>query len=284
MRADSSRHPADGRSETGIGWRFRIDTGGTFTDCVALAPDGAVRRVKVLSTSALRGVVEEQSGSNLLRVRLKPSLPPDFLRGFRLRLLDAVPREAMRDDAREPPIDIPVIRHTAEAGRELASLELAGPLPFDVPSGTAFEVRSAEEAPLLAARIATGTLPHEALPASAMRLATTLATNALLERRGSRVALFLTRGFGDLLRIGTQQRPELFSLRMDRPEPLHERVVEVDERIAADGSALRRLEVQPLSMFDVGQPSQPGIVLGYGAIPTADIEEGLSRLRRCFDG
>ena len=44
------------------------------------------------------------------------------------------------------------------------------------------------------------------------------------------------------------------------------------------------VEVQPLSMFDVGQPSQPGIVLGYGAIPTADIEEGLSRLRRCFDG
>ena len=44
------------------------------------------------------------------------------------------------------------------------------------------------------------------------------------------------------------------------------------------------VEVQPLSMFDVGQPSQPGIVLGYGAIPTADIEEGLSRLRRCFNG
>jgi GntR family transcriptional regulator / MocR family aminotransferase len=44
------------------------------------------------------------------------------------------------------------------------------------------------------------------------------------------------------------------------------------------------VEVQPLSMFDVGPPSQPGIVLGYGAIPTADIDEGLTRLRRCFDG
>ena len=46
------------------------------------------------------------------------------------------------------------------------------------------------------------------------------------------------------------------------------------------------VEVQPLTlpMFDVGPPGQPGIVLGYGAIPTADIEEGLSRLRRCFDG
>jgi GntR family transcriptional regulator / MocR family aminotransferase len=44
------------------------------------------------------------------------------------------------------------------------------------------------------------------------------------------------------------------------------------------------VELQPLSMFDVGPPSQPGIVLGSGAIPTADIEEGLRRLRRCFDG
>ena len=44
------------------------------------------------------------------------------------------------------------------------------------------------------------------------------------------------------------------------------------------------VELQPLSMYDVGPPSEPGIVLGYGAIPTADIEEGLSRLRRCFDG
>jgi GntR family transcriptional regulator/MocR family aminotransferase len=44
------------------------------------------------------------------------------------------------------------------------------------------------------------------------------------------------------------------------------------------------VELLPLSTFDVGPPSQPGIVLGYGAIPTADIEEGLGRLRRCFDG
>jgi GntR family transcriptional regulator/MocR family aminotransferase len=50
-------------------------------------------------------------------------------------------------------------------------------------------------------------------------------------------------------------------------------------RASADG-----VELLPLSMYDVGPPSQPGIVLGYGAIPTADIEEGLSRLRRCFDG
>ena len=50
------------------------------------------------------------------------------------------------------------------------------------------------------------------------------------------------------------------------------------ERVCAHGVA-----VQPLSMYDVGPPGQPGIVLGYGAIPTADIDEGLARLRRSFD-
>jgi GntR family transcriptional regulator / MocR family aminotransferase len=51
-----------------------------------------------------------------------------------------------------------------------------------------------------------------------------------------------------------------------------------------DRASAASVAIQPLSMFDFGPPSQPGIVLGYGAIPTADIEEGLSRLRRCFDG
>ena len=65
---------------------------------------------------------------------------------------------------------------------------------------------------MLAARLLTGTPPDAALPPIEMRLATTRATNALLERRGAAVALFVTRGFGDLLAIGTQQRPDLFAL------------------------------------------------------------------------
>ena len=51
-----------------------------------------------------------------------------------------------------------------------------------------------------------------------------------------------------------------------------------------DRASAASVTIQPLSMFDLGPPGQRGIVLGYGAIPTADIEEGLSRLRRCFDG
>ncbi|HEV2148011.1 MAG TPA: hydantoinase/oxoprolinase family protein, partial [Longimicrobiaceae bacterium] len=110
-----------------------------------------------------------------------------------------------------------------------------------------FEVRSPEEAPVLAARLVTGTPAGGPLPPLAMRLATTRGTNALLERRGAPTALWITRGFGDLLEIGTQQRPELFALRVEKPAPLYAEVVEVPERLAADGSVLRPLDVEALA-------------------------------------
>ncbi len=74
----------------------------------------------------------------------------------------------------------------------------------------------------------------------AFKVGTTVVTNALLERRGSRVLLVITRGFGDALRIGTQARPDIFALDVRRAAPLFAAVLEVDERIAADGSVLAR--------------------------------------------
>ena len=76
-----------------------------------------------------------------------------------------------------------------------------------------------------------------------VRMGTTVATNALLERRGERTVLAVTRGFGDALRIGYQNRPRIFDRHIVLPELLHERVVEVDERIAADGTVLRQPDV-----------------------------------------
>ncbi|KAG5268176.1 hypothetical protein AALO_G00209110 [Alosa alosa] len=64
-----------------------------------------------------------------------------------------------------------------------------------------------------------------------IRMGTTVATNALLERQGERTALLVTRGFRDLLHIGTQARPELFDLEVSVPEVLYEEVIEVDERV-----------------------------------------------------
>ncbi|MCP9832120.1 hydantoinase B/oxoprolinase family protein [Synechococcus sp. HJ21-Hayes] len=76
-----------------------------------------------------------------------------------------------------------------------------------------------------------------------VRLGTTVATNALLERRGAPTLLLLNRGFADLLRIGDQHRPDLFALRIDRPDPLEQRVLEVGGRLAADGRELEPLQL-----------------------------------------
>ncbi|GAQ91252.1 oxoprolinase [Klebsormidium nitens] len=64
-----------------------------------------------------------------------------------------------------------------------------------------------------------------------IRMGTTVATNALLERKGERTALCVTKGFGDLLEIGNQARPKIFDLTVRKPSPLYERVIEVDERV-----------------------------------------------------
>src|SRR3954469_4462095 len=73
-------------------------------------------------------------------------------------------------------------------------------------------------------------------------MGTTVATNALLERKGERLALAITRGFGDALRIGYQARPEIFARHIVLPSMLYERVVEIDERIGVDGEVLISLD------------------------------------------
>ena len=82
----------------------------------------------------------------------------------------------------------------------------------------------------------------------AVRMGTTVATNALLERKGDRTVLFITRGLRDLLRIGYQNRPRLFDLHIKLPELLYESVVEVDERVDAQGCVVEALDIQQVRM------------------------------------
>ncbi|GAA2740684.1 hydantoinase B/oxoprolinase family protein [Kitasatospora cinereorecta] len=138
------------------GWQFWVDRGGTFTDVVALAPDGRLLTRKLLS----------------------------------------------HDPARYPDPAIAGIRAL-------------------LPSG--------------GARV------------DSVRMGTTVATNALLERTGEPTALVITRGFADALRIGYQNRPRIFAREITLPEPLYARVIEVDERIAADGSVLRPPDLERLA-------------------------------------
>ena len=136
-------------------WQFWIDRGGTFTDIVGRAPEGALRTLKLLSEN-----------------------PQQY-----------------RDAALEG------IRRMLG----LASDELITPAHVD-----------------------------------SVKMGTTVATNALLERRGERTLLVTTRGFRDALRIATQARPRLFERRIVLPELLYERVIEADERIDARGEAVTR--------------------------------------------
>jgi 5-oxoprolinase (ATP-hydrolysing) len=91
--------------------------------------------------------------------------------------------------------------------------------------------------------------PGEPIPAeriAVIKMGTTVATNALLERKGERTVLVITHGFGDALRIGYQNRPRLFDRHIKLPEMLYERVIEADERISARGDVLRALDVAAL--------------------------------------
>ncbi len=77
----------------------------------------------------------------------------------------------------------------------------------------------------------------------AVKMGTTVATNALLERRGERTVLLITRGFGDALRIAYQNRPKLFVRNIVLPSLVYERVIEIDERIGAHGDVVVPLDV-----------------------------------------
>src|SRR5687768_23060 len=114
------------------------------------------------------------------------------------------------------------------------------------------KVLSSDRAPLDGIRKLLGIAHSDAIPPSRIRLGTTLATNALLERRGVPCALAVTRGFGDLLEIGDQTRPEIFAIDIERPPPLAREVVEVDARLGAGGEGLSR-------------PDAAGLAAGVGA-------------------
>ena len=136
-------------------WEFWIDRGGTFTDIVALDPEGTVHTHKLLSEN------------------------PD-------RYRDAA----------------------VQGIREVMQVQ--------------------------------GDFPNQGI--RAVKMGTTVATNALLERKGERVLLLITKGFRDLLQIGYQTRPRLFDLHIKRPDLLYEEVAEIDERLDADGAVVTPLD------------------------------------------
>jgi 5-oxoprolinase (ATP-hydrolysing) len=212
-------------------WDIWVDTGGTFTDCVALDPSGRWHRAKVLSSGALRGTVLGVMGQGRLRVAQSWGAPTDFVTGAQFELADG---------------DAGAVRVRA-FDAESSCVVLESPLERPPRPGEAFEIRLGEEAPVVAARLVTGTPAGRALPPMRLRLATTRGTNALLEGTGVAPVFFVTAGFGDLLEIGTQARPELFARTIRKPPALHAAVIEVPERLAADGRVVRPLELEAIA-------------------------------------
>ena len=129
-----------------------------------------------------------------------------------------------------------------------------------------------DDAAIAAIRELTG-IETGVLPPCEIRMGTTVATNALLERKGEPVLLAITRGFGDALRIGYQDRPDLFAREIVLPEPLYSQIVEIDERVTAEGQILRPLDIKGArvklqSAFDDGIRAI-AIVLMHGYRHTA---------------
>ena len=88
--------------------------------------------------------------------------------------------------------------------------------------------------------IAAGPIPSGLI--AEVKMGTTVATNALLERKGERTVLAITRGFSDALRIGYQHRPKLFERKIVLPSQLYEHTIEIDERVTAEGTTIRELD------------------------------------------
>ncbi|HVP98186.1 MAG TPA: hydantoinase/oxoprolinase N-terminal domain-containing protein, partial [Roseiarcus sp.] len=101
------------------------------------------------------------------------------------------------------------------------------------------ESRAYEDAAVEGMRRLLGVDAHEPIPEGAIgtiKMGTTVATNALLERRGERTLLVTTRGFRDALEIGYQARPNIFARKIEKPELLYSGVIEIEERVLADGT------------------------------------------------
>lgn len=214
-----------------LSWKIYIDTGGTFTDCLATDPTGMLHRCKVLSNSALRASIINLPSINKLVIQTDNTLPDDFFTGFSLRFLS------------HPDFTASIKAYHAET----QTLILHSDLPIKAAPGDVIELQSPYEAPILATRLITSTPGNRPLPQLEMRLSTTKATNALLERKGAKTLFLITEGFTDLLLIGNQQRSNLFELNIRKAGPFYDTIIPVPERIDSSGKVLTPLNTSFLT-------------------------------------
>jgi 5-oxoprolinase (ATP-hydrolysing) len=202
-------------------WQIFMDTGGTFTDCIALAPSGKTKKIKVLSTGKLRGTLTKRIAPYVFELQHQlGNLALNLLKDYSLHILSNLQSAKI--------ISI-------QKNKIVLNIDFQIDNPQDI------EITAFEEAPILAARLITKTPLNEPLPPITLKLGSTKGTNALLEKKGANVIFVVTKGFREVVEIGTQQRPHLFQLAIPQPDLLYKNVIEVAERLAADGTILQPL-------------------------------------------
>ena len=213
-------------------WRIRVDTGGTFTDAWALGPDGVERRGKILSDGTLRCTLTGREGDWWI-TDSGIEAPADTFRGWNCGEAKVV---------------------ESQAGAKMLRFH---PTTMEMVVGSVLELSCGDEAPIAIARILAGTPAGHTLPPVDFRVATTRGTNALLERKGARLAFFTTAGFGDLLLIRDQRRARLFSLEQPEPEVLPAFTAAIAGRMSATGE-----EVVPLDEAALRDAAREALAAG----------------------
>jgi len=210
-------------------WQIAIDTGGTFTDCYGKDPGGQVFRFKVLSAAVLRGTIKKSSKGQEISFNHNWPIDKDIFQGYQFRLLSSDQSFAISK------IDF---------SNNIIELKSA----IEVSANSIFEISANEEAPVLATRIITKTPLGKDFPPIKLHIGTTKGTNAILEKKGARTGVLLTKGFKDLMVIDNQQRPHLFQLDIPDRQLYYDSVLEIDERIDANGKVLTPLTDASISI------------------------------------
>lgn len=207
-------------------WEFWIDVGGTFTDCIGRSPENEFFPFKTLSSGITKGRIQQISSPTTIVDPSRCNDPVEFWQEYQIEFLNEEGQSI----------------HSAQVtsfDRSSGTLTVTPPLPTSVKESMGYELSSGEEAPILAIRSILGLKISDTISNINVKLGTTRGTNALLTRNGSRTALITTQGFADVLLIGNQDRPRLFDLAIQKPEPLFETTIEIEERITAEGVELR---------------------------------------------
>ena len=229
------------------------DVGGTFTDCIVV--DGSTRyHTKVLSSGLIRGKIEAWiTGDSFKASELAGHDIPGFWNRASVSMLDpnGNRRPLGKITSHENGI-LTFVEKMSGKSRQPNSSGLTGTASDGdrvdvIGQDSIIELDANLEAPVLATRLLLGIPLGTPLPPLDVRLGTTRGTNALLTRGGAKTAVLVTKGFVDLLRIGEQDRPQLFSLAIQKHQPLTDRVLEIDERLDASGSILQTMDTDSVT-------------------------------------